>query len=104
MGRIRYTLITGAVAALAVATFGAAPASAGVDPTLNNPAHYGANCTKVEYVDGTKTYFVPANTTVYIKAGTVVYPFSGGATGQTVTLPKDISFVITCPPVVYPPS
>lgn len=103
MGRIRNTLITSAVAGIALAGL-AGPASAGVDPALNNPAYYGANCTKVEFVDGTKTYFVPANTTVYIKAGTVIYTFSGGATGQTVTIPKDISFVITCPPVVYPPS
>ncbi len=99
MGRIRTTLITSAVTGIAMVGL-AAPASAGVDPALNNPANYGPTCTKVEYVDGTKTYTAPAGSTVYIKAGTVIYQLDGG---ETITLAKDISFVITCPPV-YPPS
>ena len=83
----------------------ASPAMAGVNPVLNDPAHYGSNCTKVEYVDGTTSYVVQPGDTVYIKTGTVITAYTN-TTGAPVTLtfPKDISFVITCPGTSYPPS
>jgi hypothetical protein len=104
MLRIRKALIAGAVAGLGLMGL-AGPAVAGVDPNLNNPAHYGTNCTKVEYVDGTKSYVVQPGDTVYIKTGTVITAYTN-TTSAPVTLyfDKDISFVITCPGTTYPPS
>ena len=98
--RIRNALITGAVVSVALAGL-AGPAVAGVS-NPNDPAYYGPDCTKVEYVAGTTTYFVAPGTVVYIKAGTVITRYEGGTEGQYVTLSKDISFVITCPPPTYP--
>ncbi len=102
MALIRNALITGAVAGMALAGL-AAPASAAVNP--NDPAYYGTDCSKVEYVDGTKSYVVQPGDTVYIKTGTVITAYTN-TTGAPVTLyfAKDISFVITCPGEPYPPS
>ena len=49
----------------------------------------------MEFVDGTTTYVVPDGVTVFIKAGTMITVLPVRPT--TVTLDKDISFVITCP-------
>jgi phage baseplate assembly protein gpV len=100
MPRIRKALIAGAVAGLALAGGLAGPAAAVPGQNPNDPAYYGPDCTKVEYVDGTTTYTVAAGTVAYIKAGTQITRVVGPA---TITLDKDISFVITCPYSVYPP-
>ena len=92
-------LIAGAVAGMALTATLAGTALAGPGgDNPNNPAYYGAGCTKVEYVDGTTSYLVPAGVTVYIKAGTVIYPFGPYAVDTLVEVPtgKDISFVISC--------
>ena len=104
MVRIRKALIASTFAGLALSA-AAFPAWAGVNPELNNPAYYGSNCTKVEYVDGTTSYVVQPGDTVYIKTGTVITAYTN-STGAPVTLTfsKDISFVITCPGTPYPPS
>jgi hypothetical protein len=97
MARIRKSLIASAVAGLALTGL-AGPAFAGVDPNLNHPAHYGPDCTKVEYADGTTSYAIQPGTTAYIKIGTVVYPNTNlSAVPVTIYFDKDISFVITCP-------
>jgi len=94
MLRIRKAMIAGAFAGVALTATLAGTALAGPGDNPNNPAYYGPDCTKVEFVDGTTTYVVPAGVTVYIKAGTVITSYTGPT---TVTLDKDISFVITCP-------
>jgi hypothetical protein len=99
MLRSRKTLIAGAFAGMALTATLAGTALAGPVDNPNNPAYYGPNCTKVEFVDGTTTYVVPAGVTVYIKAGNVITSYTGPI---TVTLDKDISFVITCPPTPSP--
>ena len=95
MLRSRKAMIAGAFAGMALAGTLAGTALAVPGQNPNDPLYYGPNCTKVEFVDGTTTYVVPAGVTVYIKAGTVITSYTGPT---TVTLDKDISFVITCPP------
>jgi hypothetical protein len=102
MLRIRKALIAGAVAGLAVTGL-TGTAVAGVSTNPNNPAYYGPNCTKVEYVDGTTSYVVQPGDTVYIKTGTVITPYTNTTSEPvTLTFDKDISFVITCPGQPYP--
>ena len=57
------------------------------------------------YVDGTTSYVVEPGVTVYIKTGTLITPYTN-TTGAPVTLyfDKDISFVITCPPISETPT
>jgi hypothetical protein len=99
MLRSRKAIIAGAFAGMALAgTFaGTALAVPGENP--NDPAHYGPNCTKVEYVDGTTSFVVQPGVRVIIKTGTTLTDYTN-TTDEPVTLtfPKDISFVITCPP------
>ena len=87
-------LIAGAVAGMALTATLAGTALAGPDVKPNDPATYGPNCTKVEFVDGTTTYEVPEGVTVHVKAGNVITSYTGP---DTVNLDKDISFIITCP-------
>ena len=63
-------MIAGAFAGMALAgTFaGTALAVPGANP--NDPAYYGPNCTKVEFIPGDHDHVVPAGVTVYIKAAT----------------------------------
>ena len=91
-------LIAGAVAGMALTATLAGTALAGPGNNPNDPAYYGPNCAKVEFVDGTKTYVVQPGVTVYIKTGTVITAYTN-TTYAPVTLyfDKDISFVITCP-------
>jgi len=99
MLRIRKALIAGAFAGMAVAgtLAGTALAVPGANP--NDPAYYGPNCTKVEYVDGTTSLVVQPGVTVYIKYGTTIQTYTNITNAPvTLTFPKDISFVITCPP------
>lgn len=102
MSRIRRILAAGAIAGIALTGLAGSAAAGPGNP--NDPLTYGPDCTKVEYVDGTTSFYVAPGTTVYIKVGTQILTFSGGLYGQTVYLDKDISFVITCPGPVYPPS
>jgi hypothetical protein len=95
MLRSSKALIAGAVAGIAFAGTLAGTALAGPGVNPNDPATYGPGCTKVEFVDGTTTYEVPAGVIVYIKAGPGDPVQYIGPT--TVTLDKDISYVITCP-------
>jgi hypothetical protein len=96
MLRIRKALIASAVAGLALAGSLAGPAVAVDNP--NDPATYGPDCTKVEFVDGTTSYVVQPGDTVYIKTGTVITSYTNNTTEPvTLTFDKDISFVITCP-------
>lgn len=100
MASIRRTLVVCAAASLTLAGLAAPAAAKGHNP--NDPAFYGEDCTKVEYVDSdSDTFVVPANTTVYVKAGTVIYTFTAG---QVVVVPKDISYVISCPTPYSQPS
>ncbi|WP_377642354.1 hypothetical protein [Oryzobacter terrae] len=101
-----------ALAALALVA-GAASASAGVDPTLNNPDNWENGgqyvCSKVEYADGLKSFTKASGVAFYVvKAGREVTVTGGGAGSgyDTYTSPKDISFIITCVPSGggYPPS
>ncbi len=87
-----------ALAALALVA-GAASASAGVDPALNNPDYYespGVECTKVEYADGMKSFTVASGATYHVKAGTRITMVTASQYGYTYTSAKDISFIITC--------
>jgi hypothetical protein len=91
-------LIAGALAGMAVTAALAGTAIAGPGDNPNDPAHYGPDCAKVEYVDGTKSYVVQPGDTVYIKTGTVITPYTNNtAAPVTLDFDKDISFVITCP-------
>lgn len=101
---IRKTLIAGGIAGLALAA-AAAPAMAGSHSNPNNPAYYGSDCTKVEYVDGTKSYAVQPGDAVYIKTGTTITAYTNTTDAPaTLTFAKDISYVITCPGTQEPPS
>jgi hypothetical protein len=94
-------------AALAAVAFVAASgtASAGVDPSLNNPDNWENNgqyeCSKVEYADGLKSFTRASGVAFYVvQAGRVVTVVEGGyGSGyDTYTSEKDISFIITCWP------
>ena len=111
MRTTRILAATAAAAALGLA--GAATASAGVDPRLNQPSYWENggqyDCSKVEFPGDTKTYTVPAGTGfVVIKAGTVSTQYWMGESSYQVTLTKGISHVITCNgddyQYPYPPS
>lgn len=97
---VRRPLAISALTGLTLAAL-ASPAAAGqpVNPEWHNPAYWGDGCSKVEYDYDTRTLDVAPGTMVVVKAGTMYYEYSGGFYGQTVEFPKDISFVITCPPV-----
>lgn len=104
MSRLMRALATGAVACVALTGFAAGPAAAaGVNPAMNQPSSWGTSCVKVEYTKATRTLWIKANTRVIIKAGTVYHQFAAKTYGRTVTVPKDISFVISCPTTPTPP-
>ena len=99
MLRSRKTAIAGAFAGMALAATLAGTALAVPSDNPNDPAYYGPNCTKVEYVDGTTSLVVQPGVTVYIKYGTTIQTYTNITNAPvTLTFPKDISFVITCPP------
>lgn len=104
MSRIKKSLAVAALAVTALAGL-AGPAAAGVDSTLNHPSTYeseGVTCTKVNFVDGTTYYEVPEGVLfVVIKTGTT---YTTLVSGDSLTFPKDISFVITCVGDHNPPS
>lgn len=104
MVRIRKALIASVISGLALTGL-AGPAMAVPGANPNDPAYYGEDCTKVEFVDGTTSYVVQPGDRVIIKTGTLVTDYTNN-TGAPVTLTfaKDISFVITCPGEPYPPS
>jgi hypothetical protein len=100
------TRLTSAAALAAVTLIaGATAASAGVDPTLNNPADWEGggtySCTKVEHADGLQSFTRATGVAFHVvKAGTSVstVPGGNGSGYDDFTSKKDISYIITCTP------
>lgn len=103
---IKTRLSTAAALAALALVAGATAASAGVDPTLNNPSNweYGGtySCSKVEYADGLHSFTRSTGVAFYVvKAGTSVVTVPGGyGSGYDEYISKkDISYIITCTPI-----
>lgn len=99
--RLFSRVLAATAAAAAVGFTVVAPASAGVDPTLNHVSYWEQgglyDCSKVELSDGVKTWEMqPGNGFYVFKAGTVVTVVDKSDVSGFYVSGKSISFVIEC--------